>query len=154
MICSQPGLHAEAKRLVARFEAALAPAGEDGVKAILGKLFAIYPQADRSAPEWAAWWEAYVEDLEMLPEWALSAGAKAYRRLPGSQFFPKPGEIRALAGAAAANAVKSAARIRMAARRDVVSVGVPLESLERRQAVADEIRRSLGMRTVPKEASI
>jgi hypothetical protein len=73
--------------------AAQQPAGEVGVREVIGKAFGIYPQPDRSDGEWAAWWGAYVDVLRDVPWPALQAGMNAHIRDPKSEFMPKPGKL-------------------------------------------------------------
>lgn len=72
-------------------------AGEEGVRAVIGKRFALYPQPERSEGEWAAWWADYADVLADLPLASLEAGMRAWVARPGSQFLPKPGELHELA---------------------------------------------------------
>lgn len=93
-----PTLQAEARSALPRVEEiARRPAGEAGVRAVVGRRFALYPQADRSDAEWAAWWEDYYDALADLPMVALEAAMAAYVRDPASEFLPKPGKLRDLA---------------------------------------------------------
>ncbi len=77
--------------------AAKQPAGPEGVREVVGRRLALYPQPDRSDGEWAAWWADYVEALEDVPWGALEAAMAAYVREPDSEFMPKPGRLRDLA---------------------------------------------------------
>lgn len=72
-------------------------AGQDGVRAVVGKRFSLYPQPERSEGEWNAWWADYFDVLEDVPLACLEAAMRAYIARPGSQFLPKPGELRDLA---------------------------------------------------------
>lgn len=72
-------------------------AGEDGVKAVIGRRFSLYPQPERDDGEWAAWWADYYDVLEDVPLACLEAGMRVWIARPGSQFMPKPGELRDLA---------------------------------------------------------
>lgn len=124
-ITAQPGLHAEAKALVAELEAHVAPAGPDAVRRVLTGLFVIYPQPKRDAAEWAAWWNTYMEDLEGFPMFALEQAARDYRRDPASEWFPKPGALVALCNRHALPAVKALGRARMASKQPVKRVFPP-----------------------------
>jgi len=118
-LMDSPGLHAEAVASLPALEAYTTRAGVPGVKAALGKLFAIYPQQDRSEIEWAVWWEIYIEDLANLPQWALEEAARQYRRKPDSEFFPKPGMLRDLAGRIAAPAAYATYRAKVLSRTPI-----------------------------------
>lgn len=125
-IVSNPVLHAEVKAALPALVAHAAPCGDETVVGIVGKLFAVFPQPDRSAAEWAAFWEAYTEDLADLPLEALEAAVRDYRRSGKAEFLPKPGPLRELA-------IKHAQPIRQAAYRAKRAA----ESLPRRPRVPD-----------------
>jgi len=95
-------------------EGQMRPTGAQGVIAALTPLLAIYPQPERSEGEWRAWWAQYAEDLADVPPAALQEGVKAYRRGGDSEFFPKPGKLRALAWEAAAPLITALGRLRAA----------------------------------------
>lgn len=76
---------------------ATAPAGRQGVKAVVGRRLALYPPTEMTAGEWASWWADYYDALEDVPFPALEAGMAAWVRKPDSRFMPKPGELRYLA---------------------------------------------------------
>ena len=77
--------------------AATKPAGAAGVKAVIGRRMAIYPQTEMTEGEWTAWWADYIDALQDIPNAALEAGMTAWVRRPESQFMPKPGQLRDLA---------------------------------------------------------
>lgn len=72
-------------------------AGPEGVKAVVGKRFMLYPQPQRSEGEWNAWWEDYQDALADVPLACLEAAMRAWIARPGSEFMPKPGQLRDLA---------------------------------------------------------
>lgn len=72
-------------------------AGEDGVRAVIGRRFALYPQPERDDGEWAAWWADYFDALADVPLACLEAAMRAWVQRPDAQFMPKPGELRDLA---------------------------------------------------------
>lgn len=72
-------------------------AGEEGVRAVIGRRFALYPQPDRSEGEWAAWWSDYADVLADVPLASLEAAMRAWVARPAAQFLPKPGELHDLA---------------------------------------------------------
>ena len=97
-IADNPGLMDEARsHLPALRQAATIPAGAAGIRTIIGKRFALYPQPERGEGEWAAWWADYVDALSDISPSALEAGMKAWVGKPDSAFLPKPGELRRLA---------------------------------------------------------
>ncbi len=73
------------------------PSGQAGVRDVIGRRFALYPQPERSDGEWEAWWEDYLDALQDVPLAALTAAMSTWVKRPESQFLPKPGELRALA---------------------------------------------------------
>lgn len=146
-IASSPGLHAEAVALIPALEAYVRPAGQRAVKAVLGKLLAVFTPPDRSEAEWAAWWEAYFEDLESFPLFALEQAAKDYRRQPGAEFFPKPGMMRDLANKAAMKATTALVRARLVANRPVKPV-IEKPDPETRHQLAETLRNAL--KEIPK----
>lgn len=72
-------------------------AGEDGVRAVVGRRFALYPQPERDDGEWASWWADYYDALADVPLACLEAAMRAHVVKPTAQFLPKPGELRDLA---------------------------------------------------------
>lgn len=86
---------AEAKTLVPQLQAALAPAGRDGVLLQLWRLGKIFgPPPGRTSKHWEELAEEYVEVLEGFPWEALVRGADAYRDDEESKFFPLPGQLK------------------------------------------------------------
>lgn len=97
-IISDPGLLNEVKAaLPALKEVAETMAGREGVMAVISRRFAIYPQPQRSAEEWDAWWADYFDVLADQPLASLEAGMRAWVARPESEFMPKPGQLRELA---------------------------------------------------------
>lgn len=72
-------------------------AGEQGVREIIGRRFALYPQPDRSDAEWAAWWSDYYDVLADAPYASLEAAMAEYVKRPDSEFLPKPGKLLEMA---------------------------------------------------------
>lgn len=72
-------------------------AGEEGVRAVVGRRFALYPQTERNEAEWSAWWADYFDVLSDVPLSCLEAAMRVWIARPGAQFMPKPGELRDLA---------------------------------------------------------
>jgi hypothetical protein len=95
-IVTNPALRGEVAEALPTLARAAEPCGDRAVIATLAPLVSVYGVADRSAAEWATFWRFYVETLSWLPLEALQAGVKAYNAKPDSEFFPKPGPLRAL----------------------------------------------------------
>lgn len=93
-----------------RIEAHAKPCGDKAVVALLAPMVAVYGVADRSKAEWAAFWRLYIAALADLPLSALRTGVDDYVAQPDSEFFPKPGPLKALCE-------KHAIPLRMAANR-------------------------------------
>lgn len=81
--------------------------------AILARMVPLYGVSDRSQAEWSTFWGFYLETLGAVPVRALKAACSEYVAAPDSQFFPKPGPLKAICDrhAAPINAV-----VRMAER--------------------------------------
>jgi hypothetical protein len=78
-------------------EAALRPATHDQIKSIIGQRFELFPQSQRSADQWAAWWADYFDALDGLTPFAVEAGMAAWVRSADAEFMCKPGKLRELA---------------------------------------------------------
>lgn len=98
LIATDPELLAEAKlALPALQHVATVKAGTAGVKAVIGRRFAYYPQPQRSDGEAAAWWAEYYDVLADVGLASLEAAMRAYVALPDSEFMPKAGRLREMA---------------------------------------------------------
>lgn len=95
-LAENPAFRREVIEANAALQARAAACGRMAVLEAIGKLFAVYPQPNRSEPEWAAFWETYTEALEDLPLEALRDGLREAVRDAKAEFLPKPGPIRAL----------------------------------------------------------
>lgn len=67
------------------------------IKDILFARFVVYPQPQRHDWQWDLWWADYYAILEGLTGEAIDAGLTKWVGLPDSEFFPKPGQLKALA---------------------------------------------------------
>lgn len=93
-IAETPALLGEARAVVVQLgEVARAKAGTDGVKAVIGRRLATYPQPARTDAEAAAWWLDYYDTLADVALASLEAAMRAYVALPSSEFMPKPGRL-------------------------------------------------------------
>lgn len=114
-IARSPVLVSEAARaLPALREAATTPAEYEGVKRVIGRRFALFPQPERSDGEWKEFWADYVDVLGHLPEGAVEAAMAAWVRLPDAEFLPKPGKLLDLARTTPNRAVRAYERARAA----------------------------------------
>lgn len=77
--------------------AALTPATQNQIKAIIGQRFALFPQPQRNDAEWAAWWADYFDALSGLSAPAVEAGMAAWVKSPDAEWLCKPGKLRELA---------------------------------------------------------
>lgn len=97
-IAETPALIAEARVVLPALKtAATAKAETDGVRKVIAKRFALYPQPQRSDEEWAGWWADYLETLAGVSLASLEAAMRAYVARPDSEFMPKPGKLLDLA---------------------------------------------------------
>lgn len=90
------------------------PAGEHGVREIIGRRFALYPQPDRSDGEWAAWWSDYYDVLAEVPYASLEAAMAEYVKRPDSEFLPKPGKLLEMSRSTPNRAAQAYGRARRA----------------------------------------
>ncbi|PIB91279.1 hypothetical protein CSW62_06635 [Caulobacter sp. FWC2] len=90
------------------------PAGYHGVKRVIGRRFALFPQPERSDGEWAEFWADYTDVLGDLTEGAVEAAMAAWVRRPDAEFLPKPGKLLELARTTPNRAVRSYERAKAA----------------------------------------
>lgn len=103
-----------AKALPQLRHAATEPAGLPGVKRVLGRRFALFPQPERSDGEWSEWWADYVDAIGHLPEGAIEAAMSAWVRSPDAEFMPKPGKLLDLARTTPNRSIKAYERAKAA----------------------------------------
>lgn len=141
-----PALHSEAKAVSATLSQVAEACGKEAVRFALQPLVLVFGVGE--AARSPAFWAAYTETLSTVPRESLAAAIKEYTSLPDSEFFPKPGPLKALALKHAEPLYKAAYRAKRAA--DSLPRRAPTaETLEERQRQAEEIKASLGMRVVP-----
>lgn len=156
-LASNVALVTEARRsLPALRDAATGPAGDQGVMQIIGRRLALFPQTEMSAGALAAWWDDYCDALSGVPECALEAAMKEWIRSPQGKFMPKPCELLELSRQAVCREVQAYARARDFIRFVDAPPALPpipemseedkQQDFEKRQAMADEIRHSLGIK--------
>lgn len=93
-IAETPALLGEARAVLTGLQhVATAKAGTEGVKAVIGRRLALYPQPVRNEVEAAAWWADYYDTLADVALASLEAAMRAYVALPSSEFMPKPGRL-------------------------------------------------------------
>lgn len=98
-----------ALKAVAKFKA-----GAEGVKAVIGKRFVLYPQPERSEGEWNAFWEDYQDVLSSVPLASLEAAMRAWVAKPNSEFLPKPGQLYDLAHRTVSKSLRRYQRVKRA----------------------------------------
>jgi hypothetical protein len=132
-----PDLRNELRAMMPQLrDAAIGPAGKEGVTAIIGRRFVLFPQRERSEGEWLAWWADYHAALEDLPSEAIEAGMQAWVKQPDVEFLPKPGKLRELAQQTRTKAAATYERARglLVDQRLLVGPGEP----ERREPTPEE----------------
>lgn len=111
-IAADPALKAEAKAACQALAELASAAGESAVQAALKPLVLVYGVGD--AARSPVFWQAY-KILAGLPWEALRLGVEDYLAQPDSQFFPKPGPLKALCDKRAEPIYKAAFRASRAA---------------------------------------
>jgi len=111
-IASDPRLRSEALAVLPKLMARASPAGDDRVRNALQPLILVYGASE--ATRSPAFWQAYYRALAPLPVEALARGVEDYLAAPDSEFFPKPGPLRALCDKHAEPIFKAASRARRA----------------------------------------
>lgn len=103
----------EAKRVAKDLRRLAQPCGDEAVPATLEPLVRVYglPEGARAK----SFWKLYIQALRELPACALREAVTDYSALPESLFFPKPGQLKALAEKRAEAVYKAAARAKEAA---------------------------------------
>ncbi|RAK51606.1 hypothetical protein [Phenylobacterium soli] len=136
-------------------------ADQEGIRAVVGRRFATYPQPERNEGEWAAWWRDYYDALTGLSLASLEAAMREWIKRSDSQFLPKPGELRELALRTPSRALQRYQRARRVVelssqtqqrervQADMARRGTNAE--EQRRAVADMARGLAG--TLSEEAA-
>lgn len=111
-IVADEQLHAEAKAMAPALRARATPAGDDAVRKALQPLVLVYGVGE--AARVPAFWQPY-RILAMIPPTALAEGIEDYVASPDSQFFPKPGPLKALCDRRAEPILRAASRASRAA---------------------------------------
>lgn len=111
-IVADPIIHGEVMRVAPALIARAQAAGEDAVRRALQPLVLVYGVGE--AARVPAFWQPY-RILANLPPTALAAGIEDYISGADSQFFPKPGPLKALCERHAEPVLRAASRARRAA---------------------------------------
>jgi len=77
-------------------QAARQPADPKVIVRELAKMVPIFGVSDRSAAEWSTFWRFYLDVLDDVPPAALRAAITEYVSAPDSNFFPRPGPLKAI----------------------------------------------------------
>jgi hypothetical protein len=109
-IAEDPQSLGELTHVVDRLLVHAEPCGAEAVGKALAPLLTLYGVQSKNPSEWKAFWGFYVDALGDLPAEALKAGVADYVADPKSEFFPKPGPLKAMCE-------RHAIPIRMAASR-------------------------------------
>ena len=89
-----------------------APASDQVIVTTLLPLVSLYGVGKKSDAEWAAFWGFYIEALGDLPREAIEGGVRDFVADAKSEWFPKPGPLRALCLVRARPALMAWGRVR------------------------------------------
>lgn len=87
---------AELEQTASRLERHAEPCGAQPVIAGLTPLVTLYGVSDKTEAEWKTFWRFYIEALGELPLEALKDGIADFVSRGDSEFFPKPGPLKAI----------------------------------------------------------
>jgi hypothetical protein len=151
-------LHIEVRRVANDLRKLAGPCGEEFVGVEMKKLILVYGAGE--SPRAASWWKLYYQALRDVPREALEQAVQDYVSSPDSLFFPKPGQLKALAMKRAEPIYQAASRAKRAADGEVVRSKAPMsdaqtDALARAQElerqVPPSIRTKLPMSQWPEE---
>lgn len=109
-LAADPGARAELMVVAGQIARHVEPCGAKAVIGTLAPLVSLYGVQDKTEAEWSSFWGFYVEALGNLPAEAIRAGAAEYVADAKSEWFPKPGPLKAICE-------RHAIPLRMAANR-------------------------------------
>ncbi len=132
-IAGDPRLRSEALAILPKLLARASPCGDERVRRALQPLILVYGASE--ATKAPAFWQVYYAALSGLPTEALALGVKDYLAAADSEFFPKPGPLRALCEKHAEPIFKAASRAKRA--MEIPKVGGVLPTDEEKAAVAN-----------------
>lgn len=115
-LAEDPEARRELVAVVGQLERHAEPCGPKWIAATLGPLLSLYGVADKSEAENRTFWGFYIDALGNLPREAVAAGVAEYVADPKSEFFPKPGPLKAICD-------RHAIPLRMAANRARKALG-------------------------------
>jgi len=90
------GALAEIRQTLPALERHCEPCGPKAVIGVLTPMVTLYGVQDRSEAEWRTFWGFYTRALGDLPLEALKRGVEDYVAAADSEFFPKPGPLKAM----------------------------------------------------------
>lgn len=96
LIAHAPEAIYELDGVIANLDARMEPCGVEFIISQLAPLRSIYGIGQKSQAEWGAFWKIYAAQVETYPREAVVAAVSEYVGLPTSEFFPKPGPLKAL----------------------------------------------------------
>ena len=93
---SEPAAVEQLRALLPALEAADQPASLNQVMVAISEIATIFPLSDQSSGEWKIKAKFYANALAGLPISAIEAGIADYVNRPDSQYWPKPGPLKAI----------------------------------------------------------
>lgn len=148
-IASDPRLRSEALVLLPALMLRASPAGDERVMRSLRPLVLVYGASE--ATKAPAFWQAYYGALSGLPVEALARGIADYTSGADSEFFPKPGPLRALCEKHAEPIFKAASRAKRALQIPAIKRTPPTE--DEKAAVAQLLAEFTGkVKSAPRSA--
>lgn len=96
-LAADPQAVAELRQCWPQIESAMEPCGGHAVVEALAPLLALYGVPRKTDAEAKAFWGFYIEALADLPREALRDAVRDYVADARSEWFPKPGPLKALA---------------------------------------------------------
>jgi hypothetical protein len=115
-ITKTPEFQDEVKALVPRLRAVARPCGGQAVRTALQELVLVFGVGE--AAHSSAFWRPYASQLSGFPAQALEQAIDEYVGLASSEFFPKPGPLKALVMKHAAPILKALSRAIRAAEQE------------------------------------
>jgi hypothetical protein len=124
------------------------PCGDEAVKRAMQPLVLVFGVSDSART--SAFWKVYLQALRDLPVAALEQAVQDYASSPESLFFPKPGQLKALALKRAEPIYQAASRAKSAADGPAIKAKVPVsdaytEALRRAQELEREVPMKVRM---------
>lgn len=133
-IARVPALRAEARALIPALAEVAKPCGPEAVRKALQPLVLIYGVGE--AAKVPAFWKIYVDQLSSVPAEALEQAVHDYISAPNSEWFPKPGPLKALATKRAEPILKALSRAKRVAALPYMPTITPEDSARRRAEVS------------------